>query len=49
VAGAVPVRGNLVPDAHIVALMRQHGVSTIWSHDRDFLEFKGISVRDPFS
>ena len=49
VAGATPVRGNLVPDAHVVALMRQHGVSTIWSHDRDFVKFPGISVRDPFA
>ena len=43
------VRGNLVPDAHIATLMRQHEVSTIWSHDRDFLKFPGISVRDPFA
>jgi uncharacterized protein len=49
VTSGVPVRGNLVPDAHIVALMRQHGVSTIWSHDRDFLKFRGINVRDPFA
>ncbi len=48
VAGALRVRGNLVPDAHLVTLMRQHGVSTIWSHDRDFLKFPGIRVRDPF-
>jgi toxin-antitoxin system PIN domain toxin len=49
VATRVPVRGNLVPDAHIATLMRQHGVSTIWSHDRDFLKFSGIKVRDPFA
>jgi uncharacterized protein len=49
VTGTVRIRGNLVPDAHIVALMRQYGVSTIWSHDRDFLKFPGISVRDPFA
>ena len=49
VASATPARGNLVPDAHIVALMRQHGVSTIWSHDRDFLKFAGVTVRDPFA
>jgi predicted nucleic acid-binding protein len=47
--GGPPVRGNLVPDAHLVALMRQHGVSTIWSHDRDFLKFPGIKVQDPFA
>jgi toxin-antitoxin system PIN domain toxin len=44
----VVVRGNLVPDAHLVALMRQHGVSEIWSRDRDFRKFEGIRVRDPF-
>ncbi len=49
VTSRVPARGNLVPDAHIVTLMRQHGVSTIWSHDRDFLKFSGINVRDPFA
>jgi toxin-antitoxin system PIN domain toxin len=47
-AGLV-VRGNLVPDAHLVALMRQHGVGTVWTHDRDFRKFDGIRVRDPFA
>jgi toxin-antitoxin system PIN domain toxin len=49
VAGAVNPRGNLVPDAHLVALMRQHGISTIWTHDRDFRKFDGITVRDPIA
>lgn len=44
----LPVSGNLVPDAHLAALMRQHGVRTIWTHDRDFLKFDRIDVRDPF-
>ena len=48
VADTVRPKGNLVPDAHLVALMRQHGISTIWSHDRDFRKFEGITVRDPF-
>lgn len=42
------VRGNLVTDSHIAALMRQHGVSTIFTADRDFRRFPGITVRDPF-
>ena len=42
------VRGNLVPDAHIAALMRQHGVGTIWTADRDFRRFADIVVRDPY-
>lgn len=41
------VRGNLVPDAHIAALMREHGVATIWTSDRDFRRFSGITTRDP--
>jgi toxin-antitoxin system PIN domain toxin len=49
VAADVKPRGNLVPDAHLVALMREHGVSTIWSHDREFRKFRGITVKDPFS
>ena len=40
--------GNLVPDAHLVALMLENGVSTIWTHDRDFRRFSGVDVRDPF-
>jgi uncharacterized protein len=48
-AADVKPRGNLVPDAHLVALMLEHGVSTIWSHDRDFRKFRGITVKDPFS
>ena len=42
-------RGNLIPDAHIVALMHQHGVSTIWTRDSDFRKFKGIEAKDPFA
>jgi toxin-antitoxin system PIN domain toxin len=40
--------GNLVPDAQIVALMRDNQVRTIWTHDRDYRRFPGIEVRDPF-
>jgi len=42
-------RGNLVSDAHLVALMRQHGVRTLWSNDRDFRRFSDIEVHDPFA
>lgn len=42
------VRGNLVPGAHLVALMRDHGVQTIWSRDRDLRKFDGVHVVDPF-
>lgn len=42
-------RANLVRDAHLVALMHENGVRTIWTHDRDFRRFRGIEVRDPFA
>lgn len=42
------VRGNLVPDAHLVALMREHGVGIIWTNDRDLRKFDSIRVKDPF-
>jgi uncharacterized protein len=42
-------RGNAVPDAHLAALMRQHGVTTIYTRDRDYRRFEGIQVRDPFA
>ena len=43
------VRGKLFPDAHIVALMRTHGVTTILTHDRDFRKFDGVRIIDPFA
>ena len=42
-------RGNDIPDAHVAALMRQHGVRRIWTHDRDFKRFDWIDPRDPFT
>jgi toxin-antitoxin system PIN domain toxin len=41
-------RGNDVPDAHLAALMRQHGVRVIYTRDRGFRRFDGIDARDPF-
>ncbi len=41
-------RGSLVPDAHLVGLMLEHGVTTMWSNDRDFRKFDGITAKDPF-
>jgi toxin-antitoxin system PIN domain toxin len=48
VAQAVAARGNLVPDAHVAAILRQHGVRTIYSADADFRRFEFLEVRDPF-
>lgn len=46
-AGEVPSRGNLVPDAHLAALLRQHGVRVLYTHDRDFRRFSFLDARDP--
>jgi toxin-antitoxin system PIN domain toxin len=49
VGGKMIVRGNLVPDAHLAAVLFQHGVGTLYSNDRDFLKFKTLTVHDPFA
>jgi toxin-antitoxin system PIN domain toxin len=43
----VSTRGNLVPDAHLAALLNQHGVLTLYTHDRDFRKLDFLDVRDP--
>ena len=48
VAEEADARGNLVPDAHLVALMVENSVRTIWTHDRDYRRFPEIEPRDPF-
>jgi len=49
VTGSFPVRGNLVPDAHLAALLRQHGIGRIYTRDADFRKFSFLDVRDPFA
>ena len=49
VCGETLVRGNLVPDAHVAAILLQHGVRALYSNDRDFRRFRSLEVRDPFS
>jgi toxin-antitoxin system PIN domain toxin len=49
VTSEVPSRGNLVPDAHLAALLRSHGIKTLYTHDRDFLKFPYLDVRDPIA
>ena len=39
-----PVRGNLVPDAHLAALLRQHDIQKIYSNDMDFKKFDFLEV-----
>ena len=48
-ADETPVRGNLVPDAHLAAILRQHRVKVLYTHDKDFRKFAFLDVRDPFA
>lgn len=48
VTGELVVRGNLVTDAHLAAILFQHGIRTLYSNDRDFRKFTSLDVRDPF-
>ena len=38
------IAGAAVHDARIAALCRQHGISALWSADRDFSRFVGLAV-----
>jgi len=40
--------GNLVHDAHIAALVVEHGVRELWTTDRGFARFPGLRIRNPF-
>lgn len=41
--------GNLVHDAHIAALVAEHGVRELLTLDRDFSRFPAVRARSPFS
>jgi len=41
------VSGPQVHDARIAALCQQHGVSELWTIDRDFSRFPGLTIRNP--
>jgi uncharacterized protein len=47
--GRLPVRGNLVPDAQLAALLLRHGVRRLYTRDRDFRKFEGLEVVDPLA
>jgi toxin-antitoxin system PIN domain toxin len=39
--------GNLIHDAHIAILMKEHGLKTIYTHDTHFHLFPFLQVIDP--
>ena len=43
------VRGGGVHDARIAAICLEHGVTELWSVDRDFQRFPGLRVVNPLS
>ncbi len=49
ITGKLAVRGNLVPDAHIAALLLENGVREIVTNDADFRKFDFIRVVNPFT
>ncbi|MFT4099718.1 MAG: PIN domain-containing protein [Burkholderiaceae bacterium] len=47
--GKGKVQGPMVHDARIAALCLAHGVSELWSADRDFNRFPSLRVRNPLA
>ncbi len=48
VLAAVPsLRGAILHDAHTAVLMREHGISRIYTRDTDFHRFPFLEVLDP--
>lgn len=43
------IQGGIVHDARIAALCLCHGVSELWSADRDFSRFPSLTVRNPLA
>jgi uncharacterized protein len=41
------VAGPVIHDARVAALCLLHGVRELWTADRDFSRFAGLSVRNP--
>lgn len=41
------VSGGRIHDARVAALCRQHGIRELWSADRDFSRFAGLTLVNP--
>ena len=41
------IRGGMIHDAHIAAICLEHGVSELWTADRDFSRFPKLKTRNP--
>ncbi|MCD4751234.1 MAG: PIN domain-containing protein [Thermoanaerobaculales bacterium] len=49
ISRTVVIRGNLVPDAHIAAILLEHGVRDIATNDSDFKKFESLRVHNPLT
>lgn len=47
IAKDVIVKANLVPDAFLAAILRQHGITCLYTYDRDFRKFSFLEAREP--
>jgi uncharacterized protein len=45
--GAPTARGNFIHDVHYATLLREHGISRIYTADSDFEKFGFLEVVDP--
>jgi predicted nucleic acid-binding protein len=43
------VRGSLVPDAHLAAILKQHEIGTLYTNDGDFRRFPFLRVKNPLA
>jgi uncharacterized protein len=43
------ISGPMVHDARVAALCRQHGITAMWTADRDFGRFPDLNVRNPLA
>ena len=46
-ASIAGLSGNVFHDVHTAAIMAEHGISVIYTRDRDFHRFRMLEVRDP--
>jgi len=42
-----PISGNLMFDARTAAIMKEHGITRIYTRDADFYRFDFLTVIDP--
>ena len=42
-------RGGAIHDARIAAICIDHGVTELWTSDRDFRRFPGLRLRNPLA